>query len=332
MGKLTQHINSQYMTAANALRPQSSRRKIVAYVEAYDDVLFWRMVLSQFENDKRYFEIMLPTKSGDGHRILGRGKKSAIHTLLRGTGQDMIACVDADYDYLMQGATEISHMVLDTPFVFHTFAYAIENLQCYAEALHNVCVMVTLNDHRIFDFAAFLRGYSEAVWPLFVWSVALYRMDKYNAMTISDMDKVITVGHICAENALYIIDKVRAKVQQRVSQLRKSHPDVATTVSSVREDVKRLGITPETTYLFIHGHNLFDKVVAPLVGDVCKQLVREREDEIHRQSIHRTQMNNELSCYANSLQDITSMLKKNTGYMMSPVFGMIISQLREKFG
>lgn len=30
---------------------------------AYDDIYFWRTVLSEFENDKRYFEVMLPSKS-----------------------------------------------------------------------------------------------------------------------------------------------------------------------------------------------------------------------------------------------------------------------------
>ena len=167
--KLTQHISSRYMTAANALRSQKARRRIVAYVESYDDVLFWRTVLGQFEDSSRYFEIMLPTKERTGKKVIGRGKRSAIESILSNTGRDMIACVDADYDYLMQGATEASRTLLHTPYVFHTFAYSIENLQCYAAGLHNVCVMVTLNDHRVFDFEMFMRVYSVTVWPLFCW-------------------------------------------------------------------------------------------------------------------------------------------------------------------
>lgn len=324
--KLTGHITSQYVTAANALQSQKARRRIIAYVESYDDVLFWRTVLSQFENSQRYFEVMLPTKNSDGRRLIGRGKKSALQCLMKGTGRDMIACVDADYDYLLQGCTESSKIMLETPFVFHTYAYAIENLLCYAEALHNVCVMVTLNDRRIFDFSSFFHDYSFAIWPLFSWSVALYRRDMFNVMTISDMDKVISLGKITMDNAGVNINKVREKVQQRVNQLRKSYPEIAQIIPGVREDLKRLGVTPETTYLYVHGHHLFDKVVLPLMASVCDRLVKDREGEIHRQSIHRVQMNNELSCYANSLEDITSMLKKNTGYMMSPVFRNIVSQ------
>ena len=331
MKKLTQHISSDYITAANALRSQKERRKIVAYVESYDDVLFWRTILSQFENEHRYFEVMLPTKRDDGKNLLGRGKKSAVKCLMENAGHDMIACVDADYDYLLQGKTESSQLLLNTPFVFHTVAYAIENLQCYAPNLHNVCVMATLNDHRIFDFESFLRRYSEAVWPLFIWSIALYRLGEHHAMTISDMDKVIATGKLCVENVDVILYKVRAKAQRKANELRRLHPAVAATLPSIKEDLKALGVTAATTYLYIHGHHLFDKVVLPLANNVCSRLIREREREIHATSLHYTQMSNELSCYSSSVENMASMLKKSTGYLMSPVLKRITSQLSAVF-
>ena len=40
------------------------------------------------------------------------------------------------YDYLLQGATHTSRYIINNKYVFHTYAYAIENYQCYAEALH----------------------------------------------------------------------------------------------------------------------------------------------------------------------------------------------------
>ena len=119
------------MEAANRLNSKKSRRKIIAYVESYDDVFFWRTVFQQFENEKQYFEVMLPS-----HHRLERGKKSVLMRLLaRNTGRDLICCVDADYDYLIQGATETSKKMLYCPYVFHTYAYAIENLQCFAPSL-----------------------------------------------------------------------------------------------------------------------------------------------------------------------------------------------------
>ena len=43
--RLRDSITSQYIEAANRLNSRQSRRRIVAYVESYDDIFFWRSVL-----------------------------------------------------------------------------------------------------------------------------------------------------------------------------------------------------------------------------------------------------------------------------------------------
>ena len=168
--RLTDNINSLYFEAANKMTSKKARRKIVAYVESYDDVFFWRSVLGKYEDETRYFEILLPTRNNH----LDRGKKAAIVNMLKGVGRDMIACVDADYDFLRQGSTEASQQMLENPYIFHTYAYAIENFQCYSKGLHETCVMVTLNDAHIFDFERFMEAYSRTIWPLFVWHLLFY--------------------------------------------------------------------------------------------------------------------------------------------------------------
>ena len=191
MGKgLKDQLNSRYFEAANRLTSKQARRRIVAYVESYDDIYFWRTVLSRYEDQTRYFEVMLPS-----HKKLERGKKSVLMNFLGDKiGPDMIACVDADYDYLLQGATAQSRKVIESPYVFHTYAYAIENMQCYAPTLHDVCVAITLNDHRIFDFEDYLSQYSEAIFPLFIWSVWAYRTGLHNKFSMSDFARVIDPG------------------------------------------------------------------------------------------------------------------------------------------
>ena len=53
--------------------------------------------------------------------------------------------------------------------------------------------------------------------------------------------------------------------------------------------------------------------------------------EIRRQSVHNTQMRNELSCYTHSTQDIAQMLKKNMGYLVSDPFRQILSDVQMFF-
>lgn len=316
---LSTFVSSDYLVAADKLRGKTAKRRIVVYVEGYDDILFWRMVLNDFENEERYFEIMLPSRD-----TLNKGKKQALLTLLQhGAGKNMIACVDADYDYLMQGASYFSEFMLNNPYVVHTYAYAIENYQCYAPSLHNVCVMTTLNDHRIFDFEAFLRAYSIAIFPLFVWSIMLYRKREYCHFSITDFNAVVTLKHTRMDEVGTAITKLHGKVKQKVHELQKACPGRKEEYLKTKESLISLGVKPEETYLYIQGHHLFDCIVMPIMQVVCDELRREREREIREKALHIIQLQNELSSYQRSQCDIQTMMKKNNAYTRSSLYQLI---------
>ena len=188
--------------------------------------------------------------------------------------------------------------------------------------------MVTLNDHHIFDMEAYLRDYSRAIFPLFIWSIWFYRTPNYGEFTIMDFLRVIEPGHFTMAKAEDMVAKVRRKVGKRINQLQQKYPNNKENYLQVKEDIKRLGVTPDTTYLYIQGHHLFDKVVVPMLNKVCMQLIREREVEISQQSVHGTQQRNELSCYRNSIEAIPSMLKKNTRYKQSEPVARIQADLQ----
>lgn len=314
--RLRENITSGYLEAANSLNSKKSRRKIVAYVESYDDILFWRTVLSKFEDETRYFEVMLPSRG-----TLKRGKKSVLMNFIsQKVGRDMIACVDADYDYLLQGGTPTSKEIVGSPYVFHTYVYAIENYQCYAPGLHNVSVMVTLNDHAVFDFVDYMRQYSLVCYPLFVWSVWAYRTGHYQEFSLTDFCNVIDPGRFDMLNPQVSIGHLRHKVQRKVQVLRRRFPQGVEQCRLLEDVLRGLGVLPEETYLYIQGHHIFDTVVVPVMSKVCNWLRMERENEIYRTSVHKTQMHNEMSCYENSIQDIRSMMKKSMEYIGCPQF------------
>lgn len=324
--RLRDRITSQYIEAANLLAPRHSRRRIVAYVESYDDIFFWRSVLSRFENADRYFEVMLPSRQ----QHLERGKKAAIMSLISNgqVGRDMIACVDADYDYLAQGATEQSRTICSSPYIFHSYAYAIENMQCYAPSLHDVCVAATLNDHVQFDFERFMADYSTAIFPLFVWNIWSYRTGQMPHFAMSDFLRTIEVGSITPDSSAEVLATLRRRVGRKVAQLQREHPDARDSYAEVKDDIKRLGVTPEQTYMYIQGHHLMDKVVMPLLKKTCNRLMREREREITCQSIHSTQRRNELSCYTSSVGDVEFVIRRNVGFAASEQYQQVIADLR----
>ncbi len=325
MKRLTQNLNSAYIEAMNRLGGRHAREKIVAYVESYDDVFFWSSLLRPLETPDHYFEVMLPSRT-----TLCKGKKTALaNELGPRLGRCMIACVDADYDYLMQGATPTSKTVCENPYVFHTYVYAIENFQCFAPALHNVCVMVTLNDARLFDFEEFMRQYSLAIWPLLVWNVWCYRYGHYKQFSMLDFYHVVQLNEFNFYHPELTIEHLRHLVNSKVARLQRQFPEGRTTYKPLREELLRLGLTPETAYLFMRGHDLFDGIVSPLLASVCEMLRRHREHEIRRLAEHNVQMQNELSAYQNATASIEEMLRKHTLYADCPLYRRVQDDVRQ---
>jgi hypothetical protein len=65
-----------------------------------------------------------------------------------------------------------------------------------------------------------------------------------------------------------------------------------------------------------------------MLTKVCNLLRQERQMEISHAKAHKTQKQNEMTCYENSLQDIKVMLKKNTGYLFSDPFRRLQEDIR----
>ena len=329
--RLQDHLSSGYIESANKLRSKRLKKRIVAYVESYDDVFFWRSILKKFENEEYYFEVMLPSRTS-----LSRGKKSALMNMLGpGLGEYMIACVDADYDWLLQGSTEMSRIVCTNPYVIHTYAYAIENYQCYAPNLHTICVMSTLNDRIMIDLNAFMSEFSSIIWPLFVWNIWCYRYNNYSEFTMSDFCEVVTFRDVNPYHPENTLQAVKNRVNKKIAWLQRRFPEGKKTYAPLRAELLNMGLTPETTYLFMQGHSVFENVVMPLLTPVCTLLRKEREREIVKLAEHEIQRQNELACYQHSQAPVDDMLRKNTGFRTSKPYEWLsedIKRLMEEVG
>ena len=326
MGKrLSDNLSSLYIGAANRLKPKKARNRIVAYVESYDDVSFWRSVFSDFEDDTCYFEVILPS-----NKSLCKGKKSVLMNKLGSRlGENMVACVDSDYDYLLQGVTSTSRQINQSAYVFQTYAYAIENYQCYAGSLHEACTMATLNDRALVDFVGFMTLYSQIAYPLFIWSVWFYRKRNLNEFSLMDFCAYVRLDHVSVrqpEEALMAMDR---RVKNKLRELEKRHPRALDEIEAMKAEFAYLGVTPDNTYMFIQGHHIMESVAMKILTPVCNALRREREEEIKRLAEHHTQFRNELTCYERSLLPVDVVLRKQTGFKDSPVYKKLAKDIRE---
>ena len=316
MKKLTEYLNSSFIEAANSLRPKRAAQRIIAYVESYDDISFWRSVFNEYESEKVHFEILLPARSK-----LTKGKKQAMMNMLgKAYGRNMIACVDSDYDYLLQGATSTSRQMLENRYILHTYAYSIENFRCYADSLKQVCVLCTQNDSNVIDFKEFFKLYSRICYPLFVWNILLYRRHDTRSMSMLRFCEIVRITSFTIGKPAYSLQQLGTRVNHNIQLLEKQFPELIDEQKKLSKEFETLGIHPDETYFYIQGHHIMNSVVLHVLQPVCRHLRNKREEEIGRLAYHRQQYNNELASYRHSQCDVGMMLNKNTDYKQAPPY------------
>ena len=325
MKKLTEYLNSSFIEAANSLRPKRAAQRIIAYVESYDDISFWRSVFNEYESEKVHFEILLPARSK-----LTKGKKQAMMNMLgKAYGRNMIACVDSDYDYLLQGATSTSRQMLENRYILHTYAYSIENFRCYADSLKQVCVLCTQNDSNVIDFKEFFKLYSRICYPLFVWNILLYRRHDTRSMSMLRFCEIVRITSFTIGKPAYSLQQLGTRVNHNIQLLEKQFPELIDEQKKLSKEFERLGIHPDETYFYIQGHHIMNSVVLRVLQPVCRHLRNKREEEIGRLAYHRQQYNNELASYRHSQCDVGMMLNKNTDYKHAPPYKKLKADIEE---
>lgn len=308
---LVHYLTSQYLTASRALYPKSRPRRIVAYVESYNDVSFWKDILEEFETPQLQFQVLLP--GGDD---LTRGKKVVLSSVLKSDqlGESLIACVDSDYDFLIQGANKTSSEMLGSPYVLQTYCYAIENFQCYAPGLMRACVTATLNDQEIFDIEPFLSQYSSLCYELFLWNVFFYKIHDLQTFPMNEFNRICALRDFQIANPSKSLDRLKRKVEAKLFELKRECPEYVAQVHEMGQELRRLGLRPETSYLYMQGHNVMDNVVMKILTPICQELRRRMEADIRHRAASKEQKENEIAGYQHSNLPVEAVLRKSQAY------------------
>ena len=288
---------------------RSSQRLVRVFVEGYEDVAFWRGVFDRFVNPYLRFEISVPPRED-----LPKGKKVLLGMIPQAS-DELLLCVDSDFDYLFYNSTPQSRDLLACGRMFHTYAYATENYLCYAPSLHNVCVRATKNDTRIFDFERFMADYSRIVYPLFLWYAFSAQQSSEHIFTLADFRASVRLNYLEIEhNGLRTLAWLRRNVGRRDRMLRERHAEMVAPMRDFAEKLLRRGVTPENTSLFMHGHTLMDNVVIVVLNTVCEKLRELSIARITSSSKKGVALRNEMSNYTNSLRSIRDVLLDNENY------------------
>lgn len=296
--------------------PIDDGKKLVhVFVEGYEDVAFWRGIFDNFPNPHLRFEISVPTR-----KDLPKGKKVLL-SMAEKANEEMLLCMDSDFDYLFDDEDEVSRQIVESPYMFHTYTYATENYLCYAPSLHNVCVKAVKNDAHIFDFERFMADYSRTIYPLFLWYAYSASRKTESVLPLIDFKAAVRLGYLDIEqNGANTIAWLQRNIERRVASLEAEYPDMAREIPAFAERIRKKGVEPELTYHFMHGHTLMDNVVMILLEGVCEKLRQMSLSQIIHSSKEGVALKNEMSNYTNTLRSIRDVLLDNDNYTTSPLY------------
>lgn len=311
----------RYNASERIFRPQPAQRlpellavpdgcrRILAEVEGYEDVAFWRSILDPYESDHLRFDISVPLNYN-----LAKGKKTLLGAAHH-CSPNHIMCMDSDFDYLFSSQTEDARIINSSPFLFHTYVYSTENYLCYAPSLHNVCVKATKNDAKIFDFERFFAAYSRAIYPAFVWYAYSAQISTPNIFTLPSFKNTVRLGYLDLDHTgANTIEWLQRQVSRRIHSLEVEYPHIAERLGDFERLLASRGVTPENTYLFMHGHTLMDNVVSVVLDAVCAKLRLLSGDRIRTSGCEGQALLNEQSNYTNSLFNVRDTLLMNENY------------------
>ena len=291
------------------------RRLVRVYVEGYEDVAFWRGIFDHFHNRYVRFEISVPNRED-----LPKGKK-VLMSMIPSSSEELLLCVDSDFDYLFGDTTPQSAEIHAAQYMFHTYTYATENYLCYAPSLHNVCVKATKNDCHIFDFVRFMSDYSRVIYPVFLWYAYSAHQGSESVFTLVDFKNTVRLGYLEIEdNGAETLAWLERNVARRLRTLEERYPAMNGSLETFGRVLAEKGVTPETTYLYMHGHTLMDNVVMVLLNTVCDRLRTMSIEKINSSRKQGLPLKNEMSNYINSLRSIRDVLLDNENYTLCPLY------------
>ena len=294
------------------------RKLVRVFVEGYEDVAFWRAIFDHFDNPYLRFEISVPNRED-----LPKGKK-VLMSMIPHSSEELLLCVDSDFDYLFGDRTEQAKEINEAEFMFHTYTYATENYLCYAPSLHNVCVKATKNDCHIFDFVEFMAEYSRQIYPIFLWYAYSAQRSYESGFTLQEFKNTVRLGYLEVEyNGADTLAWVGRQVQRKLRRLEDEHPDMRDDIEAFGEYLRTKGVEPENTYLYMHGHTLMDNVVMPMLNSVCDKLRQMSVAKINSSKKQGLPLKNEMSNYMNTLRSIRDVLLDNENYTSCPLYAKL---------
>jgi hypothetical protein len=276
----------------------------VVLVEGKSDEPFWERILERVipSRFKIYSYVNFPTERSSS-------KSTLTAHYLPYSGRDLIFCLDSDYDYLLNNPN------LRRPFVFQTYLHSVENFLCYSPSLANILALGTRTAQANFDFERFFSRYSESVHD---WLICQLYFKQTNQVEIESPPAFDTLANP-EEELIALKQQIDSQTERQLSTLGQE-PDFQNFVRGLAA----LGLTPQSAYLFVRGHDLFERVTLKLLKKVAEPII---ENEF-------LQLNNEEKAAYSAYQKqnaFAKLLYQNSNMDDCPFYERVVKDVRSAF-
>ncbi len=274
----------------------------IAFVEGLEDVIFWEDIFAKFAPNLK-LEFFYETKFSTGKTGLNQALKFRNFVDKR-----FFICIDSDYSYLLQSD------ICKDEFVFHTYAYSIENHKCAPKNLNRLVKTITTIQSPL-DFEVFLPEYGKIVYPLLCY-LLYFEQDKLQKIAkgefivseplMAKKSITVTIGVSTSEidihNIETLLDRIEESINQLIAAIESKYG--AIDLQPIEETLKELNVKPEDSFWFVNGHLFYNVIVKNLLEKIISSNVKQKrakiqkiENETHRKNIdsqyknHRERMN-----------------------------------------
>lgn len=242
------------------------------HVEAKADEEFWRKIFRYYVVGKD-FNFISESSTPKGTVATGVNHCLKYKPYL---SKHFFICIDSDYRYLMQekGFTPAQYVI-------QTYTYSIENHLCYAAQLNDLSEKQLQIKNTVFDFELFLNAYSKIIYEVLILHLYFLKRDE-EVFPKRDFFQLLNLlqsvpDYDVVNNGKAVLDLLEQRCKDKIAELKKRFPTV--NVEAEKEYNSTLGLTPDTAYLYVRGHNLYDLVCA-LGNNVTEKLLEQEKQQL----------------------------------------------------
>ena len=299
---LTSALTYAYASTSKLMRSSKTKTEIRVYVEDEGDIMFWRQLLSSYDE---LYDFKISVFHCNDRDLSGkdcimkavREGKLILHSY-------MLACLDADYDLIIDDYHTYTNVLRTNPYVITTHWYAIENIKADPEHLSEYYNYCTLSDNCSIDFHSIVEDISVAYYELLLRLIicqskdALKKQftidtfgDDLKECTYDDKNQILATAHSYIATRINALDTILSTY---------THEFAAT-----KKRLQENGIMPKNCYRMIKGHHWIDVIVIPLMTKLVdkeyQKMVNKKLSGIPSDSTYREQRQQITEHYNNNI-------------------------------